>query len=86
VFHCNYAFSALTVLFEWQKGHPAHHPRSLATQLFDTAHMISYLTVTETMCLSCAFSALMLIAGQQEGHPACKKTKWWDAGMVIHLG
>jgi len=32
------------------------------------------------------FSVLMLLVGQQEGHPACKKTEWWDAGMVICLG
>jgi len=30
-----------------------------------------------------AFSALMLLVGQQEGHPACKKTEWCDAGVVI---
>ena len=36
--------------------------------------------------LSNAFSALMLLVGWQEGHPACKKTEWWDAGMVICLG
>ena len=29
-----------------------------------------------------AFSALMLLVGWQEGHPACKKTEWWGAGMV----
>jgi len=23
-----------------------------------------------------AFSALTLLVGQQEGHPACKKTEW----------
>jgi len=34
----------------------------------------------------CAFSALTLLVGQQEGHPACKKTEWWDAGVVISLG
>jgi len=21
----------------------------------------------------------------QEGHPACKKLEWWDAGMVVCL-
>jgi len=26
-----------------------------------------------TLCLNKAFSALMLLVGQQEGHPACKK-------------
>ena len=32
-----------------------------------------------------AFSALMLLVGWQEGHPACKKIEWWGAGMVICL-
>ena len=31
------------------------------------------------------FSALTLLVGQQEGHPACKKTERWGAGMVICL-
>jgi len=30
-----------------------------------------------------AFSALTLMVGRQEGHPACKKTEWLGAGMVI---
>jgi len=33
----------------------------------------------------CSFSALTLLVGQQEGHPACKKTEWWGAGVVICL-
>ena len=28
----------------------------------------------------------MLLVRWQEGHPACKKTEWWDAGMVMWLG
>jgi len=32
-----------------------------------------------------AFSALTLLVGRQDGHPACKKTEWWDAGMAICL-
>jgi len=32
-----------------------------------------------------AFSALTLLVGRQEEHPACKKTEWWDAGVVICL-
>jgi len=32
-----------------------------------------------------AFSALTLLVGWQEGHPACKKTEWWGAGAVICL-
>jgi len=33
-----------------------------------------------------AFSALMLLVGRQEGHPACKKTEWLEAGLVMCLG
>jgi len=37
------------------------------------------------MCLQCrAFSALTLLVGRQEGHPACKK-QWWGVGVVICL-
>ena len=32
-----------------------------------------------------AFGALTLLVGWQEGHPACKKTDWWGAGVVICL-
>jgi len=32
-----------------------------------------------------AFSALTLLVGWQEGHPACKKTEWWGTGVVISL-
>ena len=28
----------------------------------------------------------MLLVGRQEGHPACKKTEWWDTGVVVCLG
>jgi len=30
-----------------------------------------------------AFSALTLLVGWQEGHPAYKKLEWWGAGVVI---
>ena len=30
-------------------------------------------------------SALTLLVWWQEGHPACKKTEWWVAGVVICL-
>jgi len=32
-----------------------------------------------------AFSALTLLVGREEGHPACKKTERWGAGVVICL-
>jgi len=33
-----------------------------------------------------AFNALMLLVWRQKGHPVCKKTEWWVAGVVICLG
>jgi len=42
--------------------------------------VISYYTA-----LSCAFSALTLLVGWQEGHLACKKPEWYGAGVVICL-
>ena len=35
----------------------------------NTNHLLSYSVVSAVY----AFSALMLLVGQQEGHPACKK-------------
>ena len=32
-----------------------------------------------------AFSALTLLVGRQEGHPACKKLEWWSAGVAIFV-
>ena len=32
-----------------------------------------------------AFSSLTLLVGRREGHPACKKTERWGAGVVICL-
>jgi len=32
-----------------------------------------------------AFSALTLLVGRQEGHPACKNTERWGVGVVICL-
>jgi len=33
----------------------------------------------------CAFSALTLLVGRQEGHPACRKLEWLGVGVVICL-
>jgi len=70
-----------------ENGVARGHARSLAMPPFDRAHMTSYSTLIETMCLpyvstliSC--SALTLLVGRQEGHPACKKTELWGAGVV----
>jgi len=48
-------------------------------------HMQLVLIKVRLVILFCN-SALTLLAGRQEGHPACKKTEWWDAGVVICLG
>ena len=42
--------------------------------VFQQMHSITY-----------TFSALTLSVARQEGHPACKKTEWWGAGVVICL-
>jgi len=39
--------------------------------------------MTSVLFRAIAFSALTLLVGQQEGHPACKKTEWWVVGMVV---
>jgi len=36
-------------------------------------------------CITSAFSALTLLVGWQEEHPACKKIEWWGAGVVVCL-
>jgi len=36
-------------------------------------------------CCTRFFSALTLLVGRQEGHPACKKTERWGVGVVIYL-
>ena len=41
--------------------------------------------VDEVCLMISSFSALTLLVGRQEGHPACKKLEWWGAGMVICL-
>ena len=37
------------------------------------------------MLSAIAFSALTLLVGRQEGHPACKKQCRWGAGVVVFL-
>jgi len=46
-------------------------------------YIIRFLTCLTS--LSQTFSALTLLAGWQKAHPTCKKTEWWDAGMVMCL-
>ena len=46
--------------------------------------MAAYRQGYDSRHLQAAFSALTLLVGRQEGHPACKK-RWWGTGVVICL-
>jgi len=48
---------------------------------WDTGNEVTQLGYMYNTYNSCAFSALTPLVG----HPACKKTEWWGAGMVICL-
>jgi len=55
--------------------------------LHSSTSSIKYVIAMFTFCrhiLHFAFSALTLLVGRQEGHPACK-TEWWGTGVVICL-
>jgi len=52
------------------------HPSNVATLLWEMqkSHFQQYYSYTfEYFSLPLAFSALTLLVGRQEGHPACKK-------------
>ena len=54
------------------------------TKAKNSFKLSSILVVECTVLLLSAFSALTLLVGWQEGHPACKN-EWWGVGMVICL-
>ena len=47
--------------------------------------MFLVLVITSAFQTVKPFSALTLLVGRQEGVPACKKTEWWGASVVISL-
>jgi len=53
--------------------------------LFSRRQGLRLIIVVLILVTFCTFSALMLLVGQQEGHPPCKKTQWWGVGVVICL-
>ena len=70
----------------WQKKLPTYV--TYATVIFISPlsqHYNRQWNVTYYLVPAFAFSALTLLVGRLEGHPACKKTEWWGAGMVICL-
>ena len=86
---------ALTLLVGWQKRHPTCEnvlrlfPKIVSSDSFSALkHVVNHLA-REKLVHICftelAFSALMLLVGRQEGHPARKKTEWWGAGVVLCL-
>ena len=89
---------ANTKLHTWWSKQPdsRHLPKflhssvSAMSQVHVNAHteetsVASVLNLIFTFFVYIAFSALTLMVGWQEGHPACKKTERWGAGMVICL-
>ena len=48
-------------------------------------HILASFAYLFYAAFSCRICALTLLVGRQEGHPACKKTEWCGAGMVICL-
>jgi len=67
-----------------QAASPRRTLRRARSQLM-TSQLKSTATAINFAFSAFAFSALTLLVGRQEGHPACKKTEWWGAGMVIYL-
>ena len=70
--HCSLSFSS--------SGLPTWIPQAFTVT---SEHIRSYVLVfllhflvVVSVRFSCAFSALTLLVGQQEGHPACKKLEW----------
>ena len=72
-------FSALLDMF------PTWSPMFDRLQRRNNSHSLALNRSANYSVLVIAFRALMLLVGRQEGHPACKKTEWWGAGMVICL-
>ena len=73
-----YLYTAITMLTK-------HYLKSVQVKI-KLLKVKLQLNIQMIACTLMAFSALMLLVGRQEGHPACKKkTEWWGAGVVICL-
>jgi len=60
----------------------------MSNDLLITAAILSFSPARHTVQANHVTNANMLLAltllvGRQEGHPACKKTEWWDVGVVV---
>jgi len=83
--------ASLNCRFPWGSGLPSN-PWFLGLTYVHTPNgmligssVLAQLIITILLLKACAFSALTLLVGRQEGHPVCKKTEWWGAGVVICL-
>ena len=56
------------------------HTLSVLQDIWDLEVMLKAVSSHQS-----AFSALTLLVGRQEGHPACKKTERWDRGVLVWL-
>ena len=63
---------------------PVHCPSTGKCSLLPQ-HVHCHLLITHCSHFLFAVSALTLLVGRQEGHPACKKTERWGADVVICL-
>jgi len=77
------------MVFESQPcdGHtwPIHHNCYLKLLFYQPAIKEPFSRFGQVHMMEYAFSALTLLVGRQEGHPACKKTERWGVGTVICL-
>ena len=78
-------------LHEKRLKHTHHHRHKQHYQFTTTANSLSAASSltcqhdTARVCCWVPYGTLMLLAGRQEGHPACKKLEWWSTGMVVCL-
>ena len=86
------AFIALTLLVGWQEGHLACKKQSGGVLAWlsvwckvQTCIWPSWWQCHSLSLAKFTFSALTLLVGRQEGHPACKKTERWGVGVLICL-
>jgi len=49
------------------------------------SNIFSFRAFSASAFSASASSGLTVLVGRQEEHPACKKTEWWGAGVVICL-
>jgi len=75
----------LRIMRELGKTHVSSIHMCLCTQNMLLIIQLFFLLLCLIAFSAIAFSDLMLLVGWQEWHPACKKSEWWGAGMIICL-